>query len=76
METYNNNNNNHPRKLYRSNDSMIGGVCAGVAEYFNLDPTLIRVVAVIAFFMPMIPIVLIYIFTWLIVPANPNKNTY
>ena len=32
-----------PKKLYRSRrDRMICGVCGGVAEYFNIDPTLIR----------------------------------
>ena len=32
-----------PKKLYRSRkDRMICGVCAGIAEYFNIDPTLIR----------------------------------
>ena len=31
------------KKLYRSeSDRMLCGVCAGIAEYFNLDPTLIR----------------------------------
>ncbi|MBM6960135.1 PspC domain-containing protein [Bacteroides caecigallinarum] len=31
------------RKLSRSNDRMIAGVCAGLAEYFGLDTTLVRV---------------------------------
>lgn len=32
-----------PKRLYRSRrDRMICGVCAGVADYFNVDPTLIR----------------------------------
>ena len=31
------------KKLYRSvNDRKLAGVCAGIAEYFNIDPTLIR----------------------------------
>lgn len=38
-----------PKKLYRSRDSrMICGVCGGVAEYFNIDPTLIRLGFVLA----------------------------
>ena len=32
------------KKLYKSNNKMIDGVCAGVAEYFNIDPTVVRVV--------------------------------
>jgi phage shock protein C len=32
------------KKLYKSNtDKKVDGVCAGIAEYFNIDPTLIRV---------------------------------
>ena len=38
---------NTPKKLYRSEkNNMIGGVCGGVAEYFNLDPTLVRLALV------------------------------
>ena len=33
------------KKLYRSRDGkLICGVCAGIAEYFNIDPTVVRVV--------------------------------
>lgn len=38
-----------PKKLYRSRNSrMICGVCGGIAEYFNIDPTLIRLGFVLA----------------------------
>lgn len=30
------------KKLYKSNDKKLDGVCSGVAEYFNIDPTLVR----------------------------------
>ena len=32
------------KKLYRSNDRKIAGVCGGLAEYINIDPTVIRVI--------------------------------
>ena len=36
------------KKLYKSNsDKKIDGVCAGIAEYFNLDPTVIRIAWII-----------------------------
>ncbi len=36
------------KRLYKSNtNKMIDGVCAGLAEYFNLDPTLVRLAAVL-----------------------------
>lgn len=30
------------KKLYKSSNKMLAGVCAGIAEYFNIDPTLVR----------------------------------
>ncbi|BBF41885.1 PspC domain protein [Lachnospiraceae bacterium KM106-2] len=37
-----------PKKLYKSReDRKISGVCGGIAEYFNVDPTIIRLVAVL-----------------------------
>ncbi|MBQ7468869.1 MAG: PspC domain-containing protein [Pseudobutyrivibrio sp.] len=32
------------KKLYKSNNKKICGVCAGVAEYFNIDPTVVRLI--------------------------------
>lgn len=72
MEVYNNNNNREPRRLYRSNNKMLGGVCAGVAEYLNIDPTVVRVLAVILFFTPFIPMLLTYLFVCLVVPNRPQ----
>jgi phage shock protein PspC (stress-responsive transcriptional regulator) len=40
--------NNPPKKLYRSDkDKKIAGVCGGIGEYFNVDPTLVRLGAVL-----------------------------
>lgn len=39
------------KRLYKNTDNkMIGGVCSGIAEYFDLDPTLVRIGWLIAFF--------------------------
>ena len=35
------------KKLYKSNDKRIAGVCAGIAEYFDIDPTIVRVLWVV-----------------------------
>jgi len=58
------------RRLTRSHDRMIGGVCGGVAEYFHVDPTLVRVLTVIAgiFTFPVTP--LLYLFCWAIIPKD------
>lgn len=49
---------------------MIDGVCAGIAEYFNVDPTLVRLGAVILGCMG--GGVLAYIVAAIIIPRNPN----
>lgn len=36
------------KKLYKSNDKKLCGVCAGIAEYLDLDPTVIRVIWLLA----------------------------
>ena len=72
MEVYNDNNNGEPRRLYRSNNKMLAGVCAGVAEYLNIDPTVTRVLAVVLFFTPFIPMLLVYLFVCLVVPNRPQ----
>ena len=72
MEVYNDNNNGQPRRLYRSDNKMLAGVCAGVAEYLNIDPTVTRVLAVVLFFTPFIPMLLVYLFVCLIVPNRPQ----
>ena len=39
------------KKLYRSRtDRKIWGICGGIAEYFDIDPTIVRVIAVISLF--------------------------
>jgi phage shock protein C len=61
-----------PRKLYRSQSQrMLAGVCGGLAEYFNLDATLIRVLFLILAVFGGSGLV-IYIVMWIIVP-DVNK---
>lgn len=37
-----------PKRLYKSRTNrMISGVCGGIAEYFNVDPTIIRLIAIL-----------------------------
>jgi phage shock protein C len=60
-----------PRKLYRSrSERMIGGVCGGIAHYFNIDPTLVRLLAVGAIFLAGSAI-LAYIIAWIVIPEEP-----
>lgn len=41
---------NEPKKLYRVDRGMLAGVCGGVAEYFNIDPSIVRILWVAAAF--------------------------
>jgi phage shock protein C len=61
------------KRLYRSNrDVMLGGVCGGLAEYFNLEPTIVRLLFVLlAFVTAGFPALLLYFVLWVIVPRNP-----
>nr|WP_299415713.1 PspC domain-containing protein [uncultured Emticicia sp.] len=52
---------------------MIGGVAAGLAEYFNLDVTLVRVLLVGAFFTP-IPAIIPYIILWIVMPTKESAQ--
>ena len=64
------------RRLYRSRrDSMLGGVAGGVADYFDMDPSIVRVVwAVLALVTGGIFLVL-YIVMWIVVPEGPSAAT-
>lgn len=58
------------RRLYRSQtNKMIGGVCGGLADYLNLDPTLIRALFVLMALTPLHG-VLVYIILWIITPPE------
>ena len=55
------------KKLSRSNNKMIGGICAGIAEYLGLDPTIVRIVWVLLFFFAGFGVIL-YLILWIIMP--------
>ncbi|MGP8321990.1 MAG: PspC domain-containing protein [Methanosarcinaceae archaeon] len=59
------------KRLYRSRDNcMIAGVCGGIAEYFDMDPTLIRLLWILFTFAGGSGI-LVYIIAWIIIPQYP-----
>lgn len=61
------------KKLFRikNGESMLGGVCAGLAEYFDIDVTLVRILFVVAVIAP-IPAVIPYLIMWAIMPVKPT----
>ena len=56
------------KRLVRSQDRMLGGVCAGVADYFGLDVNLVRILTVIATVLGVGSLVIVYIALWIILP--------
>ena len=61
------------KKLYRSSNRIVAGVCGGIAEYFDVDPTVIRVVFVIlSLFSAGFPGLLLYIILMVLIP-NYNQ---
>lgn len=57
------------RRLTRSSDRMLAGVCGGIANYFDLDPTLVRIAYVILSICSIgFPGMLVYAILWLIMP--------
>ena len=60
------------KRLYRSRkEKMIGGVCGGLAEYFDIDPVFVRILFVVAVFAGGSG-VLAYIICWIIIPEQPS----
>ena len=62
------------KRLYRSGkDKILGGVCGGLGEYFNIDPVVIRLFWVF-FSLAYGAGVLAYLIAWLIIPRNPKHR--
>jgi phage shock protein C len=60
------------RRLYRSrSDRKLAGVCGGLAQYSNIDPTLIRVLFVVLALLGG-PGLVIYLLMWILVPEEPQ----
>ena len=62
------------KKLYRVRDGIIAGVCGGLADFFGLDPSLIRIATLILILFGGLSL-WVYIILWLIVPKAPKRLT-
>ncbi|MBC8005704.1 MAG: PspC domain-containing protein [Verrucomicrobia bacterium] len=59
------------RKLTRSRDKMIGGVLAGIADYFDVDPTIVRILYVVLSIASVgFPGLIAYLIMWAIIPEE------
>ncbi len=60
------------KKLYKSTDRKLDGVCAGIAEYFEIDPTIVRVAyALISLFFAGIGGIVVYAILAIVMPRRP-----
>jgi len=63
------------KRLYRSRKNcMIAGICGGIAEYFDIDPVLVRIIAVLTIFINGIGLIA-YLIGWIVIPQNPEQNS-
>jgi phage shock protein PspC (stress-responsive transcriptional regulator) len=62
----------HDRVLRDPYDKMIGGVCSGLAHYFDIDPTIVRLIMVFLFFTGVG--ILAYIIAWAVIPAARSRE--
>ncbi|MBP3710100.1 MAG: PspC domain-containing protein [Treponema sp.] len=60
------------KKLYKSNDKKLGGVCSGIAEYFDIDPTIVRLIWAIVTLASLGTGIIAYILCAFILPDPPN----
>ncbi|MEO6761089.1 MAG: PspC domain-containing protein [Candidatus Saccharimonadales bacterium] len=63
------------KRLYRSvTDRRIAGVCGGLAEYFGIDPVIVRVIAIILLLPGGLPGFVPYVILWIVVPDKPTRK--
>jgi phage shock protein C len=60
------------RMMRSGTDKKIGGVCAGLADYFDLDVTIVRVIWILAFFFAGTG-GLLYVILWIVLPLAPER---
>lgn len=64
------------KKLTRSRDDrMLAGVCAGIARYMNIDPTVVRIgTVVLALVTAVVPFVIGYVIAWVFIPEADESG--
>ncbi len=61
------------KKLYRSEDNqMIGGVCGGIGEYFEIDPTVVRVLYILLSMTTIGFGIFMYLILWIVIPSKSS----
>ena len=59
------------KRIYRSSQNkVLAGICAGLAEYFNIDPVIVRVIFVVLLIASFGTAALAYLIAWIIIPSK------
>jgi phage shock protein C len=56
------------KRLCRSGDRMVAGVCSGLAKYFGIDPVIVRIIFVLLSLPTVVQGALIYVAFWIVMP--------
>ncbi|NTU89581.1 MAG: PspC domain-containing protein [Actinobacteria bacterium] len=63
------------KRLYRSRtNKRIAGVCGGLAEFFSIDPAIVRIAAIVLLVISFMSLALLYIILWVVIPQEPVGN--
>ncbi|OPY34465.1 MAG: PspC domain protein [Methanomassiliicoccales archaeon PtaU1.Bin124] len=64
-----------PGRVYRSGkDRLLGGVCGGLGEHFNIDPTILRIIWILLLVISFGTFLLVYLALWIVIPRNPTHQ--
>lgn len=63
------------KKLYLSDTNRkLGGVCGGLGEYFEVDPTVVRIIFILVALLSLGLGLIAYLAMWLVIPRKPKEN--
>jgi phage shock protein PspC (stress-responsive transcriptional regulator) len=63
------------KRLYRSTkERLLGGVCGGLGEHIDVDPTIIRLVWVVVTLLSLGTGTIVYLAAWIIIPESPEES--
>lgn len=63
------------KRLYRSGrDRILGGVCGGLGDYFDVDPVLVRLIWLVLTLLSLGVGIPAYLIAWIMIPRNPRHK--
>jgi phage shock protein C len=63
------------KRLYRSRkDQILGGICGGLGEHIDVDPSIIRLVWVVVTLLSLGTGIIVYLAAWIIIPVSPEES--